>query len=186
MEPSPAVEARIRDKVADLERFYDGITSCHVTVEPSQLRHQKGNLYGVRIDLHVPGKEIVAGHNGPMDHAHEDVYVAIRDTFAAAVRQLEDYARQRRHAVKTHQAPGHGKVGKLFSYEGFGFIDMSDGSEVYFHRNAVQGRGFESIEIGDEVRVVVAAGEGEHGPQASAVIPVGKHHILATAKPRVR
>ena len=38
----------------------------------------------------------------PIDHAHEDVYVAIRDAFDAAVRRLEDQARKMRGNVKTH------------------------------------------------------------------------------------
>ena len=36
----------------------------------------------------------------------------------------------------------------------------------------------ERLEVGSEVRLVVAEGEGEHGPQASTVVPVGKHHIV--------
>ncbi|HEV3242661.1 MAG TPA: hypothetical protein VGY14_05390 [Methyloceanibacter sp.] len=39
---------------------------------------------------------------GPKNQAHEDVYVAIRDSFDAAVRQLEDHARRLRGDVKSH------------------------------------------------------------------------------------
>ncbi|MGB1548585.1 MAG: HPF/RaiA family ribosome-associated protein, partial [Alphaproteobacteria bacterium] len=45
-----------------------------------------------------PGKELVVTHSGPKDHAHEDVYVAIRDAFGAAARQLEDHARKLRES----------------------------------------------------------------------------------------
>ena len=103
IEPSEAVERRILAKAADLERFCSEIVSCHVTVATEHHKHHKGNLYEVRIDLRVPGKEIVAGRDRRQDHAHEDVYVAVRDAFDAAVRQLEDYVRLRRGYVKRHE-----------------------------------------------------------------------------------
>lgn len=106
MDPSDFIERRILTKVADLERFYREIISCHVTVETQHHKHHKGNLYAVRIDLRVPGKEIVAGREHRQNHAHEDVYVALRDAYAAAVRQLEDYARMRRGEVKRHDVVG--------------------------------------------------------------------------------
>jgi cold shock CspA family protein len=37
---------------------------------------------------------------------------------------------------------------------------------------------FETLEAGDEVRLVIHPGEGEKGPQASTVVPVGKHHLV--------
>ena len=98
MEPSPAVEARIREKAAELERFSDRITSCRVTVEKEHRHHRKGNLFRVGIDIGLPGKELAVTHTGPNDRAHEDVYVAIRDAFNAAVRRLEDHVRERRGA----------------------------------------------------------------------------------------
>jgi len=96
MEPSPAVEARIREKAAKLERFSTRIVGCRVTVEAPHRHHRHGKLYSVRIDLSVPGKEVSVSHTGPLNHAHEDVYVAIRDAFDAAGRQLQDHARKMR------------------------------------------------------------------------------------------
>ncbi len=96
--PSEALEKRIRDKAAKLEEFFDHITSCRVIVEEPHKHHHQGKQYIVRIDISVPGHEIVVNH----DH-HEDVYVALRNAFDAAKRQLEDYARQLRGDVKTHQ-----------------------------------------------------------------------------------
>ncbi len=94
MDPSEAVEANIHEKTQKLERFFDRITSCRVVIEAPHRHHHKGKLYSVRIDMSVPGKELVVTHNGPKNHAHEDVYVAIRDAFSAAVRQLEDHAQK--------------------------------------------------------------------------------------------
>ncbi|MEW5703672.1 MAG: ribosome-associated translation inhibitor RaiA [Pseudomonadota bacterium] len=97
MDPSEAIEANVREKTDKLERYFDRITSCRVVIEAPHRHHTKGKLYNVRIDIGVPGKEIVVTHSGPKDHAHEDAYVAIRDAFNAAARQIEDYARKLRN-----------------------------------------------------------------------------------------
>ncbi|MGH6866650.1 MAG: HPF/RaiA family ribosome-associated protein [Methyloceanibacter sp.] len=106
MDPSPAVEARIRKKAEKLERFHDRIIGCSVVVEAPHRHHHKGKLYSVRIDISVPGRELVVDRAKPADHAHEDVYVALRDAFEAATRQLEEHSRRIRGDVKTHAAPG--------------------------------------------------------------------------------
>lgn len=106
MEPSAAAEARIAEKVAKLEQFYSQITRCQVVVEAPHEHSRQGKLFHVSIDITVPGGEllITRGHHH-QSHAHEDVYVAIRDAFDAAKRRLEDYARQQRGDVKHHQRP---------------------------------------------------------------------------------
>jgi ribosomal subunit interface protein len=99
---SEALEADIEARAEKLEEFFDQIISCHVTVEKSHGRHRKGNLYSIHLDLKVPDKEIVVTREPAENHAHEDMYVAIRDAFHAARRQLQDYARIRRGEVKQH------------------------------------------------------------------------------------
>jgi ribosomal subunit interface protein len=101
MDPSPAVEARIRKKAAKLERFHDRIIGCKVVVEAPHRHHHKGKLYSVRVDISVPRKDVVVDRAKPTNHAHEDIYVAIRDAFDAAARRLEDTARKMRGSVKT-------------------------------------------------------------------------------------
>ncbi len=94
MERSDAVEARIREKAVKLERFAERITSCRVIVEAPHHHQLHGNAYDVRIDLRIPGEELIVNREGSKNPAHSDVYVAIRDAFAAAVRQLEDHAKR--------------------------------------------------------------------------------------------
>ena len=98
MEHSDALETHIRDKVNKLDEFFDRIMSCRVVVEMPHKHHHQGKQFNVRIDIGVPGSELVVNR----DHA-EDVYIALRDAFDAAKRQLEDYARKMRGDVKTHQ-----------------------------------------------------------------------------------
>ena len=178
MDPSPNVETAIRERAMRLNHFYPRITGCRVVVEAPHRHHHKGKLYEVHIDLTVPGEEIAVTRSGPKDHAHEDVYVAIRDAFNTADRLLEDHARKFRGDVKRHEAPLHGKVARLFPHEGYGFVAMTDGSEVYFHKNAVTGGGFDRLEVGAEVRLAIAEKESRQGPQATTVVPIGKHHIV--------
>lgn len=178
MDPSPAVEASIRKHAGRLDRFSDRIMACHVVVEAPHQHQRKGKLYDIRIDLTVPGEEISVTHGGAQNHAHEDIYVAIRDAFNAATRHLEDHVRRFRGDVKSHDFPVHGKVIRLFPHEGYGFIETSDHDEIYFHQNSVTNAGFDKLAVGDEVRLVLAEGESSHGTQASTVTAIGKHHIV--------
>lgn len=97
---SEAVETAIREKVAKLELFYTHMMSCRVTVEiPGKHKHQ-GKDFSIRLDITVPGSEIVVNK----EHG-EDIYVVLRDAFDAAKRQLEDYSRKQRGDVKAHTHP---------------------------------------------------------------------------------
>jgi len=107
-EPSAALEARIRELAARLERFSANIMRCHVIVEPPAHHQHQGFLYDFRIDITLPDEEIAIRHAHPADHAHEDPYVALRDAFRAARRRLEDYERKRRGDVKRHSQPAPG------------------------------------------------------------------------------
>ena len=82
---SEAVDAHVREKAAKLEEFSGHIISCRVVVEMPHKHTHQGRQFNVRIDIGVPGSEIVANR----DH-NEDVYIAIRDALAPAQRQLED------------------------------------------------------------------------------------------------
>jgi len=106
--PSEAVEARIREKVQKLERFHSHIISCRVAVESEHHHQHKGHQYHVRIDIVTPQREIVVSREHHDKHAHEDVYVAVRDAFDAASRQLEDHVRIQRGEVKTHEQQDQG------------------------------------------------------------------------------
>jgi cold shock CspA family protein len=93
------------------------------------------------------------------------------------VRKLEDFVRRRRADTKVHDVPLHGRIARLYAYEGYGFIDTAEGIEVYFHRNAVVGGNFDELEVGTEVRFAMPPAEGDKGPQASTVQALGRHHL---------
>ncbi len=97
LQGSEALEDNIRSKAEKLTQFYQQILSCHVVVESTQKHKHQGKLYSARIDLDVPGKELVV-----CNKEDEDVYIAVRDAFDAIKRQLGDYAHIRRGDVKSH------------------------------------------------------------------------------------
>lgn len=169
---SPAVEARIRSEAEKLERFHGRITSCRVTVEEPHRHSQHGRLFHVRIQIVVPGRQDLVVKRAPSQHqAHEDPYVAIRDAFDAARRQLQDHVRVSRGKVKFHEAEPQGRIARLLPDGGYGFIETADGSEVYFHRNAVINADFDDLAPGTAVRFVEEL--GDKGLQASTVDVVG-------------
>ena len=185
MRPSDAIEARVREEVAKLETFYRGIMRCRVAVELPHKHRRKGDLYHVRIDLTVPGDELVVKHEASLQAslrraevekrskgseahaAHKDVYVVIRDAFKEARRQLQDFARKQHGQTKLHVPQTSGRVSKLFPDEGYGFLETSEGDQVYFHRNSVLHHGFDRLKIGS--RVTFSGELGEKGTQASTV-----------------
>jgi len=146
IERSPAVEAVVEEKATKLSLFFPRLTSCRVTLGKIQRHKHQGKLFNVRVDLTLPGHEIVVNR----DRA-EDIYVALRDAFDHAKRQLEDMARKMRGDTKTHQPEQHGKVVEIYADEGFGFIEKPDGGHVYFHRFNLQRPDFEALREGDEV-----------------------------------
>lgn len=175
LEPSDAVEARVRERAEKLNHFYKDIMSCTVTVEAAHKHHYKGNVYQVKIDLKVPDAELVVSKPHDRNHAHEDIYVAIRDAFDAMRRQLEDYARRRRGKIKTHETPPHGRIAEIHPDEDYGKIASADGKFVYFHRNSIVDASFDQLKVGDSVHF--SEEMGERGPQASTVHVEGKHHV---------
>jgi ribosomal subunit interface protein len=103
MAVSPAVEEKIRDRADALDKFFPNIVACHVVVESTARAHQKGKLYYLRVDLTVPGRQLVTKRHPAEKHAHEDIYVAVRDAFDETRRQLEEYADRLKGMVKTHR-----------------------------------------------------------------------------------
>ena len=198
MEPSETIEAHIREAAKRLDLFCDSIMGCRVLVETPHQHHRSGKRHHVRIDLTVPGAELVVKRSpklltdSPTRYrkapdeltpeesrelskyaTHDDIELTIRDAFDAARRRVQDYARRRRGVLKAHEDLPHGRVTKLFPDEGFGFLEAADGRELYFNRNSVLDSGFNRLKIGTEVHFVDEM--GEKGPQASTVTPVSHH-----------
>jgi len=104
-EPTKGLKAHIQKKAQALEKFCNRITRCRVMVEQSCRRHQTGNLFHLRIDVTLPGTELVVRRDPAEDASHEDLRAAVRDAFDAAARKIENYVKRRfnhRHPPRSH------------------------------------------------------------------------------------
>jgi cold shock CspA family protein/ribosome-associated translation inhibitor RaiA len=177
-----ALDQRIHDWVGKLERVFDRITRCEVLVETPHRHRRQGNAFHVRVRLTVPGGEIVVSHDPGPEGAHEDAYVALRDAFLAARRQLEDHVRARlRRETKTRELKQHGRVTFIDVEREWGWLEPNDGRRIYFHGHSVLG-GMDELHVGDEVRFDEE--RGNQGPQASTVERIGangRHGLPAQA-----
>ncbi len=156
----------LKRRADKLDTFFNRIMRCRIAVEvPHRYKKQAMNVveYNIRIDMTVPGREIVI-KNKP----NKDLDIAIRDAFEAAQRKLEDYVRKMRGDVKRRETPPHGVITSIFPEEGYGFISTDDGKEIYFHQNSVLEDNFRKLKKGSFVRY--SEEMGEKGPQASTVV----------------
>jgi cold shock CspA family protein/ribosome-associated translation inhibitor RaiA len=160
---TPEWTADIQARVADLHPGHD---IKHIRVTLTKHDHRKAeDSYDVVIVVQIPAHTITARKQ------QKSFEEAIRDAFAAMETELEKIREKRASAeVRITAPPEKGVISKLFRDEGYGFITMEDGTDVYFHRNAVRDMSFEDLEEGMEVRLNVEP--GENGPQATTVNPV--------------
>jgi cold shock CspA family protein len=170
------IESAIRANAEWLDTYYDRIMSCRVVVDRPHRHHKDGNLYQVRIDLKVPGRELAVKREPSQHTDYRDLDIMIRDAFDDLRRQLEDHARRQRGEVKSHESQPHARVLRVFPEAGYGFLETPDGREIYFHQNSVVDARFEDLKMGVEVRFVEEL--GDKGAQASTVAPVGRHNRL--------
>ena len=180
----PDTELWIRSEAAKLEAFYPRIMGCRVAIESPQ-HHREGNPYHVRIDLTVPGGELVIKHEPSLKTGarqlgepavkkhletrspHKNLHQAVHDAFNAAGRRLQDYARHQRGDVKHRESQPLAKITQLFPDKGYGFLLTPEGREIYFHKDSVVHHAFSRLKVG--MTVSFAEEQGEKGPQASTV-----------------
>jgi len=171
---SIALEDHVHKKAQKLDHFYQHIQMCRVVIDQTQKHKHQGKLFSVRIDLAVPGKNLVVNRK-----KNEDIYVAIRDAFDAIERQLESYSRRQRGHVKCHQEINKGIVARTFPDEGYGFIRGIDGTEYYFSASNVSHPDFDHIHVGDSVEFLTKI--ADEGLQANRITRERNNHFVADA-----
>jgi len=200
---SDRVEAEVTERLHKLETYYHGIMGCHVLLELVQRHHEAGNRYHVRIDLTVPGEEIVVSHEASLHATDQDIHlakatkqdeaeperkhalVAVHEAFDIARRQLQDYARRQRGTVKAAVKQAQGRISQLFPVDEYGYIEAEDGHEVYFQKSSVLKDAFDQLTVGATVSFVEEP--GDKGPQASTVrVPHLRRLHRSHAAPRAR
>jgi hypothetical protein len=145
MKSSAILEEWIRAEATRLETYYKPIMACRVAIEVPHRHHKNGKPLHVRIDLTLPGKQIVIKREPVPTHRprtisegdaliklhpmppHHDVHLVIHDAFKAAARQVHDFAHCRRGNVKTHKRSHEAMVRGILPEQGYGFLEAEDG-----------------------------------------------------------
>jgi ribosome-associated translation inhibitor RaiA len=105
IENSPALETRVRELAHHLAVFSDRIQSCRVVVDSPHRHHHQGKVFNVKVQLGLPGEDVVVDMERPDRDGHEDVYVVLRDAFDAARRQLQQRMSSLRGEPKLRDKP---------------------------------------------------------------------------------
>jgi len=172
MKPIESIRSAIDLGVERLEKRFGRITACRVAVKGPGDHHRTSGLYDIRIWLSLPdGRQVAVARTPPLDERYGDLPFALNDAFKRARRRLRDQVRRMEGLVKTHEEQPVGTVTKLDN--GFGFLQTSDGREVYFNEYSVLDGAFARLKVG--TRVAFAEEAGEKGPQASTVKLLGRH-----------
>lgn len=180
----PEIDKLIRAEVANLDRYDARIMSCRVKVAQEAGRHS-GNRWIVRLDITVPGGEVVvkgepsvSGAARQMKQAamrkgmetkkeREILHRVVRDAFASARRQLQDFARKQRGDRKRAEPLQTAKIKHVFHDKGYGLLITPEGKEVHFHKECVANYSFQHLKPG--TTVVFTEEKGEKGLQAASV-----------------
>jgi len=107
VDESESLKRLILNESENLNRFFPRIMGCRVLVEKPHRHHHKGSPYHVRVQLAIPGHDIIAGGDTKQIPSYSNPYVAIRNTFRDARRRLQHEVHLLRHETKhhTHAAP---------------------------------------------------------------------------------
>lgn len=96
IDQSEALTDSVNKRVEKLRRYNGDIIGGRVVLDSPHNNHHKGKVYSVTLELRTPNKEVVVTQEQHDNHAHEDLYVAIRDAFNAAERQLKSVDKKHR------------------------------------------------------------------------------------------
>jgi hypothetical protein len=122
MQPNGGLEAEARTRAAWLETFYPNIVGCRVLVEVPHRHRSHGRHVHVRVEVSLPGEDLIVNHEPSLHGALRDVeedghhkeddveavrkyaLVAVHEAFDTARRQLQDFAERRRDEVNSGSA----------------------------------------------------------------------------------
>lgn len=96
IDQSDAITDAVNKRISKLQRYCDQIITGRVVLDSPHNNHHKGKVYSVGLELHTPTREVRVNQDQHDNHAHEDLYVAIRDAFNAAERQIKSIDKKHR------------------------------------------------------------------------------------------
>ncbi len=184
VEATDDIKQGILDGIDKLEEVYPGLVACRVMVEDLTPARHSGNEYKIRLELSIPNKTVMVEKDHTESSDPVDLHQLLREAFNIGRKRLKKVKDQRRGNGKEYDLPPHGRVTRLLTDEHgvrYGFLMDREGTQVYFHENAlVDELEYEDLEVGDEVRFTAA--KGDHGPQASSVAPLDPHKVGPTVE----
>lgn len=175
LESTPALHDFIHREAAKLERFGNAVTSARVSVERSQSLGTT-QVEEVHVDVHTRGGHVFGKATVEHRHRHDPhgVYNAVTRAMDKAVRQIHGTLEKRsaKPMLAAQEGVSIGHVARLDRERRHGFVERTNGPDLFFHEAVLKDGSFDALEEGDEVRFKVAEAEGAYGPQASSVEPI--------------
>ena len=172
-DPPETLRDKIGDLVGELDKFENDIIAGRVVVEGAQ-RHGSKTVVEIKVELDLKGHKAVGKRTAeyPDPAGQRTVERAATEAFHVAARQLKKHGQALREDVKTlDHAIEVGRVYDIDLANRNGFIEMPDGSSLFFSEAVLRNADFEALFDGDTVRVVRHDEEGVYGPEASWVEP---------------
>ncbi len=125
VEPTEALRTLIQEGIDSLERVHLRLTSCRVMVE-----EVTRGIPHVRVDVGIPGGELVVNRELPVDAPTRGIPQAVREAFDIARRQLREHRKHRSLDSKRRELPPHGRIVRLVidaPGDRYGFLLTGDG-----------------------------------------------------------
>lgn len=158
----------ITRRLQQFEERFGRITAGRVALKTPSGHHHTGGLFEINIHLALPdGSEVNVGHTRQDDRRYADLHFALNHNLQASAPPAAGQGAKAGGTVKSHWGQSVGIVRQLDPLGEFGFIETSEGREIYFHRNSVLNGDFSRLTV--NARVSYAEEEGDKGPQASTV-----------------
>lgn len=163
-----ALETRIRDRIAKMDKLSDKLSSCHLSVEKLHEHQDSGRRFRVRLVMHhPPGQELVVDRNSSGGDVHQEVHQVVDEVFDSAERKLKKLVDKLHGDVKSHphQEPT-AVIMEIHREAGEGRLRSVEGQELYFNRTTSPDD-FDHLDEGDGVSYIEA--HTEEGPYANSV-----------------
>ena len=168
LDHSPVVEDLVRERIMALEKRYDRIIGCEVTLYASQKRKRHGRVLGVTLNLRLPGPDLSISREVAQGSAQEDLMLAVNRVFSAVDKTIKKRKKMMGGIeVKHHPAVLHGEIVELESELGHGWVRGDDGRLVYFQRDSLTSNNWDRLKTGTRLRFREM--QGDKGPYATAV-----------------
>lgn len=168
LDHSPAVEELVHTRIKALEKRYERITGCEVTLDAPQKKKRHGRVFRVRLYLRLPGPDLSFSRAVSQGSAQDDLMLAVNRAFSAAEKAVKKRKKVRVGIeVKHHPPVLHGEIIELEPELGHGWVRADNGHRIYFQRDSMTSNDWNRLKTGKRLRF--RALEGEKGPYATAV-----------------